>query len=372
MNDGGGESGREHDDRKRKKKSRTDDFAQSIAKIAVAQVCESAGFQIFQQSALNTLSDVAVRYIREIGNTANIYANLGGRTESNVFDIIQGLEDLGSSQGFSGASDINHCLVGSGTVGEIIQYVGHVEEIPFAYSIPGFPVIKDRKLAPSFAQVGETSPDDHIPSWLPAFPDPQTYLYSPSCDEREVETGVDKIAPGEEQGKVERSLLNLQQQLACNGSEGPAAFDSGDAAKAKEAAASNPFLAAPLRFGEKAEPSVVLQPRLSDEAAAKSNGLLQNHVSVFETFAPAIEAMKSTLCDSEEGGKKVLLNTRSTVQFKVGIGKKSLGTSMSLQNEGIDKINSWFGDNNEKDDKKRRAEQILKESMESTQELAQL
>ncbi|GFY86955.1 bromodomain transcription factor [Actinidia rufa] len=243
MSDGGGESGREHDDRKRKKKSRTDDFAQSIAKIAVAQVCESVGFQIFQQSALNTLSDVAVRYIR--------------------------LEDLGSSQGFSGASDINHCLVGSGTVGEIIQYVGHVEEIPFAYSIPGFPVIKDRKLAPSFAQVGETSPDDHIPSWLPVFPDPQTYLYSPSCDEREVETGVDKIAPGEEQGKVERSLLNLQQQVACNGSEGPAAFDSGDAAKAKEAAASNPFLAAPLRFGEKAEPSVVLQPRLSDEAAAK-------------------------------------------------------------------------------------------------------
>ncbi|GFZ19228.1 bromodomain transcription factor [Actinidia rufa] len=368
MSDGGGESGREHEDRKRKKKSGTDDFAQAIAKIAVAQVCESVGFQSFQQSALNTLSDVAVKYIREIGNTASFYANLGGRTESNVFDIIQGLEDLGSSQGFSGASDVDHCLAGSGTVGEITQYVGHVEEIPFAYSIPGFPVIKDRKPAPSFAQVGETSPDDHIPSWLPAFPDPQTYLYSPSRDEKEVDTGVGKIDPGEEQRKVERSLLNLQQQLA----EVPMAFDLGDAAKAKEAAESNPFLAAPMRFGEKAESSMVLWPKLSDGAAAESNGLLQNHVSVFETFAPAIEAMKSTLCDSEEGGKKVLLNTRSSVQFKVGISKKSSGTSMSLRNEGIDKINFWFGDNNEKDDKKRRAEQILKESMESTQELAQL
>lgn len=59
------------------------------------------------------------------------------------------------------------------------------------------------------------------------------------------------------------------------------------------------------------------------------------------------------------------------MQFKFGIGKKSSGTSVSLWNEGIDKITSRFKDNNEKDDEKSRAEQILKESMENPQELVQ-
>lgn len=369
MSNGGRESGRECEHGKSKKKS--DDFAQAIAKIAVAQVCESEGFQSFQQSALNTLSDVAVRYIREIGKSANFYANLAGRSESNVFDIIHGLEDLGSSQGFSGASDINCCPAGSGIVREITQYVGDAEEIPFPYSIPSFPIIKDRNPILSFAQVTEVSPSEHIPSWLPAFPDPQICTRSPSRKGREVDTPFDKTEPSKEQRKVETTLLNLQQQLACNGSEVPTAVDPGDADKAKQAAESNPFLAAPLRIGEKEVSSVVLPPKLLDEAAANNSAVVQNHVSVLETFAPAIEAMKNTLCDSEEDGKKVLLNTRTTVQFKFGIGKKSSGTS-SIPNEGIDKINSWFGDTNEKDNKKRRAEQILKESIENPQELAQL
>lgn len=60
------------------------------------------------------------------------------------------------------------------------------------------------------------------------------------------------------------------------------------------------------------------------------------------------------------------------MQFKFGIGKKSSGTSVSLWNEGIDKITSRFKDNNEKDDEKSRAEQISKESMENPQKLVQL
>ncbi|MCI51233.1 transcription initiation factor TFIID subunit 8, partial [Trifolium medium] len=93
-----------------------DEFAQAIAKIAVAQVCKSKGFQGFQQSALETMSDVIARYIMSIGKSANCYANLAGRAECNIFDVIQGLEDMGSAQGFTGASDIDHWLEDSGVV----------------------------------------------------------------------------------------------------------------------------------------------------------------------------------------------------------------------------------------------------------------
>ncbi|KAK9272393.1 hypothetical protein L1049_002765 [Liquidambar formosana] len=189
---------------------------------------------------------------------------------------------------------------------------------------------------------------------------------------------MDRIEQEREQRKEERLLLNLQQRLACNGSEGPSSVDPGDAAKAKRAADSNPFLAVPLQFGEKEVSPVVFPAKVSNEAVlenhAVENHVGKNHISVLETFAPAIEAMKSSLCDSEDGVEKGLLNRRPAVQFKIGIGKKSLGAAMdlSLQNKGVKKITSWLGKDNEKDDKKRRAEQILKETMENPQELAQL
>ncbi|KAA8530443.1 hypothetical protein F0562_005152 [Nyssa sinensis] len=372
MSDGDGESGREYEHNGSKKKSGTDDFAQAMAKIAVGQVCESVGFQSFQQSALSTLSDVAVRYICDIGKTANLYANLAGRTECNVFDIIQGLEDLGSQQGFLGASDINRCLADSGTVWEIIQYVGKAEEIPFAYSVPHFPVVKDRKPTPSFMQIGEITPREHIPPWLPAFPDPQTYVISPLWNEKDRDTRADKIEQVKENKKVEQPIMNLQQRLACNGSEAQTEVDAGDVVKAKRVVDSNPFLAAPLRFGEKEVSSVVLPAKLLDEAVMQNRAVVENHASVLETFAPAIEVVKSRLCDFEEGSKRVLLSRRPIVQFKFGFSNKSLATAMSLLNEGDEKTASWFGNENEKDDKQRRAEQILNESLENPQELAQL
>ncbi|XAR71301.1 hypothetical protein NMG60_11028500 [Bertholletia excelsa] len=374
MSDGGGESGGQYDHNKAKKKSGAEDFAQAVCKAAVAQVCENSGFQSFQQSALSVLSDVAARYICELGKTASFYANLTGRTESNVFDVILGLEDLGSAQGFLGASDVNRSMAGSGVVRDIDQFVSESEEIPFACSIPSFPVTKDRKPTPSFAQVGGTPPGGHIPEWLPAFPDRHISSSSPSQSERELGTRVNKFETGKEHRKVETSFLSMQQKLACNGSELPASVDPGDARKAKQAADSNPFLAAPLRFGEKDVSPVVLPPKLLDETVIRCSTVEENHVgdhvSVLATFAPAIEAMKSTLCKSEEGQRKVLLSTRP--KFKFGIVKMPSSKLVNLKNESFDQTTSWFGDNNEKDYKKRRVEQIMKESVENPQELAQL
>lgn len=376
MSDGGGESGREHPKPNTQRKSGGDEFARSIAKIAVAQICEREGFQTFQPSALETLSDIAVRYIYNIGKAAHAYANLAGRTECNVFDIIQGLEDLGLPQGFSGASEVDHCLACSGTVREIVQYVGQSDDVPFAYAIPQFPVVKDRNLTSSFLQVGEESPEEHIPAWLPVFPEPHTYAQLPTPNERRMEPMV-KIEQKKHR-KVDRSLLNLQQRFVCNGLEGLSSEDPGDADKVKQAGEGNPFLAAPMQYGEKEVSRVSLPAKLSNEATVENpvlpSHVTGNHVSVLATFAPAIDAMQGRLLDSEEGHKKVLLNRRNTVQFKIGTGKKSFNTMLHLspQNTGFEMISPLFGMESDKDEKKRRAEKILKESMENPQGLAHL
>ncbi|CAL0318747.1 unnamed protein product [Lupinus luteus] len=379
MSNGGGKTGRLLEQPStRRRKVGGDDFAQAIAKIAVAQVCENEGFHAFQQSALEVLSDVSARYILNIGKSAHRCANLAGRAECNVFDVIQGLEDMGSLQGFTGASDIDHCLESSGVVREIVQFVNEAQPIPFAHPIPRFPIVKERVLTPSFLQRGEEPPEEHIPTWLPAFPVPETHSESPTRNGKGTEPHANKVEHERENGKGERPQVNLQQQMVSNIFEKSTLVDPADAKAKRVAVEGNPFLAAPLKIGDKEVASVAPPAKLFN-VVALDNPVVENFVedksiSVLETFAPAIEAMKSTCYDSEEDRTKILLNEKPTVRFKIGMGNKFLGrsTDLSHKKDEHQKTLPWFTMEDEKDDRKRRAEKILRESLENPDQLVQL
>ncbi|KAH9740376.1 BTP domain-containing protein [Citrus sinensis] len=323
MSDGGGESGSKHQQPHTKRKFSGDDFSQAIAKVAVAQICERVGFQTFQQSALGKLADIAVRYINSVGKAANFYANLSGRAE--------------------------------GIVRELIQYANEATDVPFAYAIPHFPVVKDRKPKSSFLQIGEEPPIEDIPAWLPAFPDPQTYFESPSQNERASDSYTEKIELGKQQRKMEMSMVNLQRQFS---ESGPSSFVHGDSSKEKKTVESNPFLSAPLHFEEKEVSSVVLPAKLSKEVALQNpvakKHVVDNHISVMETFAPALEAMKNRFCESTEEQKNIQLDQRPPVQFKIGVGKKSLVKPLKSSPQNMDggKIDPWFCKENENDERK--------------------
>ncbi|KAK6928089.1 Bromodomain associated domain [Dillenia turbinata] len=365
MSNGGGESGEKECEQSTKGRFGSgEEFGRAIAKIAVAQICEGAGFQSFQSSALETLADITIRYIRNLGQNANSYANLAGRAESNVVDVFQGLEDLGMTQGFIGLSDVNRCPIGSGLVREISQYVSLEEEVLFPFNVPRFPVVKERKAGPSFLQVGESSPEDHVPDWLPKFPDHLLYVSSPVWNPRPLDVPVDKTDLTKEQKKVERPLMNLQHQFTCNGSAPPVFADPGDAATTKGAGQGNPFLSAPLWFGEKEVTPLVYPAKLESHP--------QNHV-LEERVAPVIDKVKSSL-DSEDSRNKIILNSRPSVQFKLGTSKKLLTSAMGLspQRKTIEKTACCFESDDEKDEKKRGKERIVKGPMDKTQELDHL
>ncbi|GFP90781.1 transcription initiation factor TFIID subunit 8 [Phtheirospermum japonicum] len=337
-------------------------YSRAIARTAVAQVCESIGFEGFNRSALDSLADIAIRYLCDLGKTSKFYANLSGRTECNVFDIAQGLEDLCLPQGFSGASEIfTDCKVNSGAIGEIKDYVETSDEIPFAQPLQRFPVIRDRKMIPSFLQMGETPSFKHVPEWLPAFPDPHTYIRTPVWNERVSDPHTDKIELARQHRKAERSLLSLQQRLLCTGSS----MDmSSDAHAGKP---DNPFLTNPLQACERDVSPVRLPAKLSVEMHAGK------HVSLLETFAPAIEAMKDGL-DSGSDGEKIVPEKRALVVLELKGGKKVFGEPLDLRirNRAFGKTASWFGREDERDDKKRRVEFILRQSLENQQEHPQL
>ncbi|KAK4432463.1 Transcription initiation factor TFIID subunit [Sesamum alatum] len=346
------------------------DFGRAISRIAVAQVCESIGFGGFNESALDSLADIAIRYICDLGKTSKFYANLAGRTECNVFDVVQGLDDIGMLQGFSGASEIHtDCVVSSGAIEEIKEYVEIAEEIPFAQPVPRFPVIRERRMIPSFSQMGETPSLKHIPAWLPAFPDPHTYVRTPVWNERISDPRTDKIELARQHRKAERSLLSLQQRLLSNGSSVAATSaepdDGGNGLGVNKM--ENPFLAKPLLAGERDVSPVNLPAKLSVEMDT------EKHVSLLETFAPAIEAMRDGL-ESGSDGEKILPKKRTSVYLEFKSGKKVFGEPLDLRirNKAAGRTASWFGREDEKDDKKRRVEFILRQSMENQQELPQL
>ncbi|KAJ6968613.1 transcription initiation factor TFIID subunit 8 isoform X2 [Populus alba x Populus x berolinensis] len=264
---------------------KSDDFGRAVSRMAVAQICESAGFDGFKKSALDSLSDVTIQYLCDLGKTASFYANL---------------------------------------------------------SVP---------------------PGKHIQAWLPALPDPHTYLHTPMWNERLVDPRAETIEQARQRRKAERALLSLQKRLLSNGSAG--ASSSGISNNVKESGVidSGQFLAMPSESGKKDVSPVVLSDKL------------KNHISVMQAFAPAIEAAKeSGICDDGDFERKTLLEKRPAVIFKFKTGKKLLGESLdlSLSKKGGRSIGHWLGRDDERDDKKRRAEYILRQSMENPQELTQL
>ncbi|CAN6470219.1 unnamed protein product [Victoria cruziana] len=380
MTDGGGENGRFRCLGDSTSASGRGDFARAVAQVSVAQICEGVGYQAFKHSALESLADISIRYIEYLGRIASAHANSSGRTECNVFDVIQVLKELHCSVGFSDVSDSSHdSLSASDIIKDIMQYASLAEEIPFARPVPRFPIIRDCRLAPSFSIIGEAPPGAHIPTWLPAFPDSHTYRSTPVWYERATDPRTDKIEQSRQQRKAERSLVNLQQRLMFNRDTTTALNlvdgDFGVRGKTRdEEEVENPFLASPLPFGEKEVSHVTLLPRLSRHRNIDSQPSL---LSVVETFRSAIDEPRNGLGTSggDGGPTDDLPSDRPTVNFKLGSPKNVSGSSTGMNAKNLQssgKNPHWFLRDEDKDDKKRRAEQILKEAIENPQELAQL
>ncbi|XP_022972681.1 transcription initiation factor TFIID subunit 8-like isoform X1 [Cucurbita maxima] len=359
MSHGGGKITREIENQvDRFRRAGADDFGRAASKIAAAQICQSLGFQGSKESALDTLAEIVIVYLSNVGKMASFYSNLAGRTECNVFDIVRGLKDL-EALGSSQDAEVSRCLAGSRSIQEILEYMYSVQEIPFAQPVPQFPIIKNCNVLPSFIQMRETPPSKHIPNWLPAFPDSHTYIYTPVWNKRTTDPRTDKIEQAKQRRKAEKSLLSLQQRLV---------VDTGNIKEELPILNSNTSHDSELKPRKDAVSVAKLPLKHSDHVFDDSG-------SVLEAFAPVIEAVKgSGFYDDEEGEKKDLPTIRHPVQFKFKTGKKLLGDSLDLniQKKGISRTTVLVGRYDERDDRKRRAEYILRKSMENPQELNQL
>lgn len=159
----------------------TSEYTKEILRVAVAQICQTIGYNATQSAPLELLQDVLDKFMREftrdlrrhvehckyyfgppshthsqiIKNVFSVTPNiLDNRTEANLDDVTLTLNSI----------NVN--------VSELLDYVNNVEPVPFVAEVPKFPARKNSYL--NFLKPGSkevlTRPvhvHDHLPPMLP-------------------------------------------------------------------------------------------------------------------------------------------------------------------------------------------------------------
>ena len=69
-------------------------FLHEIQRLVVAQVCDC--FDTVKSSAADALAEVLASYIKEIGRAAHECADVAGRTDVNIGDVLSALDAVGA------------------------------------------------------------------------------------------------------------------------------------------------------------------------------------------------------------------------------------------------------------------------------------
>ncbi|WIA22741.1 hypothetical protein OEZ86_009700 [Tetradesmus obliquus] len=188
-----------------------DEFSRSVARVIAAQIAETSGFEACQESAIEILADLLLRYLTTVCSSSHSYAELAGRSQSNLADVLLSLEELGVT-----ADDLHQHLELQKT------------DVPFAHTLAPYPVRTQRPVPPTFADQAEPHPA-HVPGFLPAFPDPHTYQHTAAFAAHEADPHKQRQSMLEAKQKAEAALNKLHQRMSSKAAQPD----------------TNPFLAAP-------------------------------------------------------------------------------------------------------------------------------
>ncbi|KAM4554271.1 transcription initiation factor TFIID subunit 3 isoform 2-T2 [Fundulus diaphanus] len=127
-----------------------ENYARSLLRVSVAQICQALGWDAVQLTACDLLSDVLHRYIQQLAKVCHRYSELYGRTDPVLDDLGQAFRLMGVN------------------LSELEDYVSNLEPVAFTHQTPLFPVNKNNVL--QFPQPGVRDAEerkDYIPEHMP-------------------------------------------------------------------------------------------------------------------------------------------------------------------------------------------------------------
>jgi transcription initiation factor TFIID subunit 8 len=74
-----------------------EDYSRCVARVVVAQMAELTGFEAAQESAVEVLAELLIKYLQEVCTAAHSYAEMAHRTDFNICDLNLSLSDMGTS-----------------------------------------------------------------------------------------------------------------------------------------------------------------------------------------------------------------------------------------------------------------------------------
>lgn len=187
-------------------------YAEAASRTAlsmiVAEAHEPGGerteFEAVERSASEALLDVFSRFMRSLGGAARSAAQHAGRSESNLADLLVGINAVSPD--------------GAGlSVPELRSFLEEAPEVAFPVNVSTFPVPRPPPSASAAAAAATAVSADprpaHVPDFLPPFPEKRLYSHTVTYNSRPVDVPAAKKRRAKNRRHAQDSLLNLADAM---------------------------------------------------------------------------------------------------------------------------------------------------------------
>ncbi|KAG8589091.1 hypothetical protein GDO81_006249 [Engystomops pustulosus] len=144
--------------------------------VVVSSLLTEAGFDSAEKAAVETLTEMLQSYLTEVGRSAKSYCEHTARTQPTLPDIVVALIEMGFNLD----------------------------------TLPLYAKRSQRMVITAPLIAGQNKPHPaHIPGHLPEFPDPHTYIKTPTCREPVADYQVLREKAASQRRDVERALTRF-------------------------------------------------------------------------------------------------------------------------------------------------------------------
>ncbi|XP_067863669.1 transcription initiation factor TFIID subunit 8 [Heptranchias perlo] len=155
--------------------------------VVVSSLLTEAGFEAAEKAAVETLTEMLQSYLSEIGRSAKVYCEHSARTQPTLSDVVVTLAEMGFN------------------VDNIQAYAKRSQRMVITA-----PPVTNTPATPRALSTGQkrTHPS-YIPGHFPEFPDPHTYIKTPTIREPVSDYQVLREKAASQRRDVERALTRF-------------------------------------------------------------------------------------------------------------------------------------------------------------------